>query len=148
MKFLFSPSASPQQKPNGKRIKESRKWDNSATGEDAAALDFSNTSQTDVGKDTGDFNISVQEAKTLSAMRGIMKDTLEEVHVSSDDEDLSIDDLPEDNLINQPNKIKDNGLHGDKSKVCCSKMSFKWLILSCNYFDEVIIFCDKFLNLF
>lgn len=88
----ISPTTSPQPKPNGKRTKEGRKWDTGATGEEAAALDFSSPSNhvsndVDPGDQKGPA-ISTAEATSLSRLRGIMKDELAEVHVSSDEEQI------------------------------------------------------------
>ncbi|KAF8571548.1 hypothetical protein P879_01182 [Paragonimus westermani] len=92
-KESVSPTASPLQKPNGKRVKESRRWDNAATGEEAAALDFSTTSHGECGtnsrSDSG-YVLSSSEAASLSRLRGTMGDDLDEVQVSSDDE-LDVD---------------------------------------------------------
>ncbi|CAH8837618.1 unnamed protein product [Trichobilharzia szidati] len=89
-----SPSASPIQKPNGKRVKESRRWDNTATGEEAAALDFSSGNMN--GKEKAEYDFSTTEIETLSRLRGTMKDDLDEVHVSSDeDEDLEVLEIEE-----------------------------------------------------
>ncbi|CAH8504321.1 unnamed protein product [Heterobilharzia americana] len=100
-----SPSSSPIQKPNGKRIKESRRWDNAATGEEAAALDFSNANHTE--KEKTEYNFSAMEIETLSRLRGTMKDDLDEVHVSSDEEDLENLEIEEDTAIEQ------NGVQAD-----------------------------------
>ncbi|KAF7261889.1 hypothetical protein EG68_00757 [Paragonimus skrjabini miyazakii] len=92
-KESVSPTASPLQKPNGKRVKESRRWDNAATGEEAAALDFSATSHGECGADSKNgsgYVLSSSEAATLSSLRGTMGDDLDEVQVSSDDE-LEVD---------------------------------------------------------
>ncbi|KAF5397477.1 Signal recognition particle receptor subunit alpha, partial [Paragonimus heterotremus] len=92
-KESVSPTASPLQKPNGKRVKESRRWDNAATGEEAAALDFSATSHGQSGvdpKNGSGYVLSSSEAATLSSLRGTMGDDLDEVQVSSDD-DLEVD---------------------------------------------------------
>ncbi|VDP89186.1 unnamed protein product, partial [Echinostoma caproni] len=95
-KETASPTASPVQKPNGKRVKELRKWDNAATGEEAAALDFSsppNNATNAVGAgDQKGYTISTAEATSLSRLRGTMKDELEEVQVS--DEEF----IPEDEI--------------------------------------------------
>ncbi|TPP61416.1 Signal recognition particle receptor subunit alpha [Fasciola gigantica] len=89
-KEASSPTTSPQPKPNGKRVKESRKWDNAATGEEAAALDFSSppnrvSNNLDAGDQKG-YTLSTAEAISLSRLRGTMTDELDEVHVSSDEE--------------------------------------------------------------
>lgn len=89
-KETVSPSSSPIQKPNGKRVKESRKWDNSATGEEAAALDFSGTNLAGSKSDNSEYIISTTEAEHLSRLRGTMKDELDEIEVSSDDDDLEV----------------------------------------------------------
>ncbi|TGZ74071.1 hypothetical protein CRM22_001144 [Opisthorchis felineus] len=82
-----SPTSSPLQKPNGKRIKESRRWDNAASGEEAAALDFSGSIGAGENKGKADYILSKSEAATLSRLRGTMKNDLDEVHVSSDEEE-------------------------------------------------------------
>lgn len=82
-----SPTSSPLSKPNGKRIKESRRWDNAATGEEAAALDFSGSTGAEQNKMDADYVLSTSEAATLSRLRGTMKDDLDEVQVSSDDDE-------------------------------------------------------------
>ncbi|CAH8496774.1 unnamed protein product [Schistosoma guineensis] len=103
-----SPSLSPMQKPNGKKIKESRRWDNSATGEEAAALDFSSMNHTEsTGNQKADYNFSAMEIETLSRLRGTMKDDLDEVNVSSGDEDL--DDLE----LEENKSVEQNGLPTD-----------------------------------
>ncbi|TNN12161.1 Signal recognition particle receptor subunit alpha isoform 2 [Schistosoma japonicum] len=97
-----SPSSSPMQKPNGKRVKESRRWDNAATGEEAAALDFSGINHTEsTGNHKADYNFSATEIETLSRLRGTMKDDLDEVHVSSDDEDLDVLEIDESESLEQ-----------------------------------------------
>ncbi|CAH8502488.1 unnamed protein product [Schistosoma rodhaini] len=103
-----SPSLSPMQKPNGKKIKESRRWDNSATGEEAAALDFSGMNHTEsTGNQKSDYNFSATEIETLSRLRGTMKDDLDEVNVSSGDEDVDSLELKENESVEQ------NGLSTD-----------------------------------
>ncbi|CAH8536549.1 unnamed protein product [Schistosoma rodhaini] len=103
-----SPSLSPMQKPNGKKIKESRRWDNSATGEEAAALDFSGMNHTEsTGNQKSDYNFSATEIETLSRLRGTMKDDLDEVNVSSGDEDVDSLELKENESVEQ------NGLPTD-----------------------------------
>ncbi|KAK4469186.1 hypothetical protein MN116_006569 [Schistosoma mekongi] len=97
-----SPSSSPMQKPNGKRVKESRRWDNAATGEEAAALDFSGINHTEsIGNCKVDHNFSATEIETLSRLRGTMKDDLDEVYVSSDDEDLDVLEIDENESLEQ-----------------------------------------------
>ncbi|CAH8492298.1 unnamed protein product [Schistosoma mattheei] len=106
-----SPSLSPMQKPNGKKIKESRRWDNSATGEEAAALDFSSMNHTEsTGNQKADYNFSATEIETLSRLRGTMKDDLDEVNVSSGDEDLDDLEVEENESVEQSGSPIDSQL--------------------------------------
>ncbi|VDO95444.1 unnamed protein product [Schistosoma mattheei] len=99
------------QKPNGKKIKESRRWDNSATGEEAAALDFSSMNHTEsTGNQKADYNFSATEIETLSRLRGTMKDDLDEVNVSSGDEDLDDLEVEENESVEQSGSPIDSQL--------------------------------------
>ncbi|VDQ10199.1 unnamed protein product [Trichobilharzia regenti] len=113
--YLFSPSASPIQKPNGKRVKESRRWDNTATGEEAAALDFSSGNMN--GKEKAEYDFSTTEIETLSRLRGTMKDDLDEVHVSSDeDEDLEVLEIEENDTSTTTTAQNGTTLTGNESQ--------------------------------
>ncbi|CAH8473538.1 unnamed protein product [Schistosoma turkestanicum] len=113
-----SPSSSPMQKPNGKKIKESRRWDNAATGEEAAALDFSsmnNHTESSAKSQKVDYNFSATEIETLSRLRGTMKDDLDEVDVSSDDEDGL--EMEENEQNNEQNNLPVDAQLDDKSSI-------------------------------
>ncbi|KAF6778367.1 hypothetical protein AHF37_01823 [Paragonimus kellicotti] len=139
-KESVSPTASPLQRPNGKRVKESRRWDNAATGEEAAALDFSATSHGECGADSKNgsgYVLSSSEAATLSSLRGTMGNDLDEVQVSSDDE-LEVDTVSD----NESDRI----LEAAKAATVSDQNGFLkiafWLIEK--QFRVLIAACDTF----
>ncbi|VDO25421.1 unnamed protein product [Schistosoma margrebowiei] len=68
-------------------------------------MDFSSMNHTEsIGNQKADYNFSATEIETLSRLRGTMKDDLDEVNVSSGDEDL--DDLE----LEENESVEQNGL--------------------------------------
>ncbi|VEL31943.1 unnamed protein product, partial [Protopolystoma xenopodis] len=98
-------------KPNGKRIKEGRKWDDSVSREEAAALDYSSQNIEHLNGDhnhlnCGEFYLSKTEAASLERLRGTLSQgDLHEVAISSGEEDdAPIDELSNE-IINDPNMV-------------------------------------------
>uniref|UniRef100_A0A0X3Q3N9 SRP54-type proteins GTP-binding domain-containing protein n=1 Tax=Schistocephalus solidus TaxID=70667 RepID=A0A0X3Q3N9_SCHSO len=88
-----SPTESPSSAKPGKRVKELRRWDNTATGAEAAALDYSTTkvngNSTASGNDAtteNELSLSPSEAKNLASLRGTLQEGFDELEVSSGEE--------------------------------------------------------------
>ncbi|KAL7062913.1 hypothetical protein AAHC03_0139 [Spirometra sp. Aus1] len=93
-----SPTDSPSSAKPGKRVKELRRWDNTATGAEAAALDYSatkvNGNSTVSGNDAANggshmpagLALSASEAKNLASLRGTLQEGFDELEVSSGEE--------------------------------------------------------------
>lgn len=112
--YLSSPSdgspASPATtaKP-GRRVKVQRRWDNSAKGAEAIALDYSGAEaaaaaatargETPNALNSDSLNLSPAEAARLALLKGSLQDGVEQLKVSSDEE-LEDDDDDEDKLEN------------------------------------------------
>ncbi len=114
---FFSPSDSPASGKPGKKVKPNRRWDNAATGAEAAALDFSsgsastatsngNTAASNQGDSAGTqgLKLSASEAANLTRLRGTMQEGFDELEVSSDEEAEDESDGEQDSK-----EIKQNG---------------------------------------
>ncbi|VDN13059.1 unnamed protein product [Dibothriocephalus latus] len=90
-----SPTESPSSAKPGKRVKELRRWDNTATGAEAAALDYSatkangnstasgNGASADNGNMPAGLALSASEAKNLASLRGTLQEGFDELENAS-----------------------------------------------------------------